>query len=123
MSGDETSARGGGDGPGAVGRRTWACVVCGVTAGAIVLRPDGWLERDAFTSGLSQRTAPGVPAALDDAAALFAIDQELVPWWCPECAASYCGAHWTHWSVFDDEGFHDCIRGRCPHGHERMLED
>jgi hypothetical protein len=29
----------------------------------------------------------------------------------------------VRWSVFDDDGWHDSIRGRCPHGHERMLED
>ncbi|MEZ5101785.1 MAG: hypothetical protein R3C15_18705 [Thermoleophilia bacterium] len=122
MSRDETSGRPGGIRP-ARERRTWQGAVCGADAGSIVLYDDGRLERDAFTSGLSMRGGPGVAAALDDAAALFALDLELVPWWCPGCAASYCGAHWSHWPVFDDEGFLDCIRGCCPHGHERMLED
>ena len=46
-----------------------------------------------------------------------------------ECGAlerlSYCGAHWARWDVFDqgDPAHHDSIRGRCPVGHERMLED
>lgn len=60
-----------------------------------------------------------------DAAALFAHDPEITPFWCPDCSASHCAGHWTRWDVFDadDPTVHDAIRGRCPRGHERMLED
>jgi hypothetical protein len=101
--------------------------VCGADAGEISLSDAGELRREAFTGVLTQSVEPyGAlrdAIAAGDAAAVHAIDRELAPWWCPDCAASYCGAHWARWDVFDDEGFHDCIRGRCPHGHERLLED
>ena len=57
-----------------------------------------------------------------DAKALYAIDLEFVPFWCPRCHASYCGRHWETWDLFDD-GFFDEKRGRCPKGHERKLLD
>lgn len=56
------------------------------------------------------------------ARALYAIDSEYVPFWCPRCPASYCGRHWETWDLFDD-GFFDEKRGRCPKGHERKLID
>ncbi|HEX6713446.1 MAG TPA: hypothetical protein VF066_08670 [Thermoleophilaceae bacterium] len=59
-----------------------------------------------------------------DVAGLYAHDRELTPFWCPACSRSYCGDHWRTLNVFDDEtGGLDCIRGTCPRGHERMLED
>ena len=57
-----------------------------------------------------------------DPAALYAIDREYAPFWCPTCRASYCREHYRSWTAFDD-GFFDCIRGECPAGHERMLMD
>ena len=57
-----------------------------------------------------------------DAKALYAVDLEFVPFWCPSCHASYCGQHWETWDLFDD-GFFDEKRGRCPKGHERKLLD
>lgn len=56
------------------------------------------------------------------AAALFAIDEEFAPFWCPTCGASYCREHYKSYPVFDD-GFFDYIRGVCPKGHGRNLED
>lgn len=63
-----------------------------------------------------------VAIAAGDARALFAMDPELVPFWCPGCHVSYCGDHWETWDLFDD-GFFDEKRGRCPKGHERKLLD
>ena len=60
--------------------------------------------------------------ARSDARLLYELDLEFAPFWCPSCDASYCGEHYQHWTVYD-EGFFDCIRGRCPVGHERMLVD
>jgi hypothetical protein len=57
-----------------------------------------------------------------DAAALYAIDREYAPFWCRSCAKSYCRACWVVWVDYD-EGFYDCTRGRCPEGHERIMDD
>lgn len=72
---------------------------------------------------------PGAPvAALEtalragDAAALYALDPEYAPQWCRACVRDYCGACWAMWIDFD-EGFDDCTRGRCPEGHERIIDD
>jgi hypothetical protein len=106
-----------------------ACSLCEKVAGTVWLESDAQVARASFTSRLWLAVAPRdrrrLRAALcdRDVAALFALEEELAPFWCPACAASYCGAHWTRWSVFDDDGWHDSIRGRCPQGHERMLED
>lgn len=63
--------------------------------------------------------------AAGDARDIFELDAEYAPFYCPTCGASYCAGHWDRWDVFDDEipDWHDSIRGRCPRGHERMLED
>jgi hypothetical protein len=59
-----------------------------------------------------------------DARAVFSVDPELAPFYCPTCDACYCGDHWHRRDVFDDDAaWRDSIRGRCPEGHERMLED
>jgi hypothetical protein len=111
------------------------CVSCGNQAGRIGLfeKADGIeLIRESFTSRL---TLPVVGNDADairravvraDVRALYEHDLELACFYCPECDACYCGDHWARWNVFDDEdGFdwHDSVRGRCPQGHQRMLED
>jgi hypothetical protein len=106
---------------------TFACEVCGAVAATIRLTRSE-LRRETFTGVLIQyEIAAGIEAALGagDVRALFAVDSELAPGYCPECDVSYCGAHWHWWHVFDDEdpSWHDSIRGRCPRDHERMLED
>jgi len=61
-----------------------------------------------------------------DAATLFAIDQELVPLYCPSCGASYCLDHWDTWEVLDPDVEYfrlEEVRGVCPMGHERMIHD
>lgn len=66
----------------------------------------------------------GTAAALEsgDAAALYAIDSEYAPFWCPWCSASYCKEHFRSWVTFDD-GFYDATYGICPEGHQRKLDD
>ena len=113
----------------AAARTEFACSLCEAVAGTVWLESDARVARESFTSRLwlavngGELTALRAALRAGDAAALHAVDLELAPFWCPECAASYCGVHWVRWSVFDDDGWHDSIRGRCPHGHERMLED
>ena len=60
-----------------------------------------------------------------DPAALREIDWtfwELTPFYCPDCGLNYCSRDWNTY-VLIDEGFYDCIKGRCPEGHEHMLDD
>jgi hypothetical protein len=115
-------------------RAAFACAACGAPAGSLTLeggRDSAHVLRESFTSMLTRAVGRDefepLRAALsgDDARALHALDVELAPFYCPDCDATYCGEHWVRWDVFDDDdpGWHDSARGRCPHGHERMLED
>lgn len=108
--------------PTQAGRAVHRCQACGADAATLTCA-DGVLERTTFTGTLTQAATDAVGAVIGDPAALHALDPELAPFWCPACAKVFCGAHWTVVDVFDDEGFHDAIRGTCPAGHERMLED
>ncbi len=56
-------------------------------------------------------------------AQLLKFERELIPWYCPRCDAMYGDRRWQVWDVFDEDGWHEEIRGRCPNSHERMLED
>ena len=82
-----------------------------------------------FTSELTARVKPNGLKRLrkiisvGDARALHRFDFEFAPFFCPRCKACYCGDHWMRWDVLDEDGWHDSIRGRCPAGHERLLED
>ena len=67
-----------------------------------------------------ERAAAALEAG--DAAALFAINPEYAPFWCPLCSAAYCGDDYRSWVTFDD-GFYDATYGVCPEGHERELDD
>lgn len=47
---------------------------------------------------------------------------ELTPFYCPDCGLNYCSRDQsTH--VLLDEGFYGRTKGRCPEGHEHMLDD
>lgn len=113
----------------AAARTEFPCSRCERVAGTAWLEDGEKVARESFTGrmwlAVARERLTALRAALRDADAggLFAIDLELAPFWCAACEASYCGEHWVRWSVFDDDGWHDSIRGRCPRGHERMLED
>ncbi len=115
-------------------RALFSCSLCGREAGRLEILVVGGrfrLERRSFTSvltaGLAPEALPALRAALEaaDVRALFALDLEYTPFFCPTCDACYCADHWERWDVFDsdDPSWHDSVRGRCPKGHERMLED
>jgi hypothetical protein len=104
-----------------VGSATHFCGRCGNEAGKLTCA-DGELRRVSFTSVLTQRETPAVRAVIGSARALYELDFELAPFFCPECDRSYCGEHWNATDIFED-GVHDSIRGTCPEGHERLLED
>ncbi|TSD94453.1 hypothetical protein FOS14_20775 [Skermania sp. ID1734] len=109
------------------------CSLCGAAAGDIeidTVEGPGTVVRHSFTRPVRlMLAAPGagrLRTALGDrdSATVFALDPELAPWFCPMCRQDYCAAHWERWDVFDGDSdrSHDSIRGRCPQGHERMLE-
>jgi hypothetical protein len=89
------------------------------------------MERCSFTSIMEggRPLAPEEFARLraiveaGDAQALYRYDLEVACFYCPECRACYCQGHWNPRDVFDEDGWHDSIRGTCPKGHSRMLED
>jgi hypothetical protein len=107
---------------------TFYCRDCGKLAATVQLT-DGQVVISSFVSRLTAKVSEEHQAALrqaittGDARALYAIDLEFASFYCPRCDACYCGDHWTRWDVFDEDGWHDSIRGICPQHHERMLED
>ncbi len=48
--------------------------------------------------------------------------QEGLDAYCPKCGKIYCARHY-HTREEYDEGFYDCTRGTCPHGHRRIIHD
>ncbi len=113
---------------------SFLCSVCSKEAGRIRLLGDASsaeIRRESFTSALTSvlpsEHFDGVRTAIANrnVRALHLLDLEYAPFFCPECDAIYCGEHWEKWDVFDEDEphWHDSIRGRCPKGHERMLED
>ena len=113
---------------------TFPCGICGREAGVIRLRAGRNTLEARRESWPSVLILPLRGALLDsvrealaarDVPALFALEQELTPFYCPTCDASYCSDHWDWWVVWDEEWtiWRDSVRGRCPKGHERMLED
>jgi len=106
------------------------CSICARHAALLEVADDDlqvrrWGMTGTLTAAVDAAVGARVRAAMQqvDAAALYAIDFEFAPCWCPSCSASYCHDHWDRWDVFDEDGLHDSIRGRCPQGHERMIED
>jgi hypothetical protein len=108
--------------------------VCGNEAGVLrIHREPGGVEvrRESWPGERIQPVSGTTLAELEtaiaarDVPALFALEPELTPFWCPSCGASYCSEHWEWWDVWDEDwpSWRDSVRGRCPQGHERMLED
>ena len=52
-------------------------------------------------------------------------EAEGTAYFCCECERWYPDAEWEKILVWDDDmpNWLDSVRGRCPAGHERMLED
>ncbi|HEU4885532.1 MAG TPA: hypothetical protein VFT45_25030 [Longimicrobium sp.] len=115
---------------------TYPCVRHGTQAGSLHLhRIEGrseWLLVEEGFLGKTSRwlgaaAAERVARVLEraDAAALYTLDLEYAPFYCPACDAVYCGECWRTFLVFADDlpGFLEETRGICPQGHERMLSD
>ncbi|MCV7195204.1 hypothetical protein [Mycobacterium angelicum] len=91
------------------------------------IRPDGQAALVVQTFfGVTSRPVPadrvdGVAKALEgvDACALYQIGYSCAPFHCPDCAASYCGEHWS-WRTFEDDPYSG-VEGDCPLGHFHVL--
>ncbi len=112
--------------------REFSCSLCGAVAATVsVSRSED--HASLVVSGFLGHSTTRVPLpALEslaaavrsgDVPALYSVDREFASFYCPGCSSVFCGSHWRTWSVFDDNGWHDSIRGTCPNGHERQLED
>ncbi|OBJ87953.1 hypothetical protein A9W97_16330 [Mycobacterium gordonae] len=68
----------------------------------------------------AERIGPVSRAIADaDASALYRLGYSYAPFHCPDCAASYCGAHWN-WRTFEDDPYSG-VEGDCPGGHFHLL--
>jgi hypothetical protein len=87
----------------------WACHRCGETAGSIALVEHGAVHRERFTGTLTLELGDAaigqlrVALAAGDAAAVYLVDADFAPWWCPACRKSYRAQHWPRWDVFEGE--------------------
>jgi hypothetical protein len=128
------------------GRFTFTCASCGgVAATLAILLEDREVDGGALPGGERLRWRPqppsyrlefvnvttggastGLVALLSDDVVdplvLRGLDWELAGFCCDSCELNYCAKCWSTWVEFD-EGFFDCMRGRCPQGHEQMLDD
>ena len=108
--------------------RDFLCSICGKHAATVQLRA-GQVAIESFAcrseSSISPSDEETLRAAISsgDMRALHECDSEFAPFFCPRCNACYCGEHWKHWDVFEDDGWFDCVQGICPQGHERTLVD
>jgi hypothetical protein len=124
---------------------SFRCARCGDLAGVVCVARDeaprgrgatggdGSVALDHFLGG-HRRAAAGVAldmvqALIDqgsvDPAAIRDLDWgfwALTPFYCPDCALNYCAADWDI-SRREDEGFREPTMGRCPAGHEHMLDE
>ncbi len=88
------------------------------------------LEITGFGGSLAKaldKSATAVCDALHHSSArqLYDIDFLYAPFYCAECHESYCWTCWNPRIVMDEEyiGWYDCTDGKCPKGHERMIND
>ena len=111
----------------------YTCAECGALAGRVEVipspdTPGNRLVLSVFLAMWEQATPDATYADAADALrrgdprALWELNPEWAPFYCPECGTCYCRDHWRQWMEFD-EGFFDCSYGTCPRGHTRMLED
>ncbi|KAA1424024.1 hypothetical protein [Nocardioides antri] len=129
------------------GRFEFTCASCGgVAATLAVVDDDQPIDAGALPDGARLSWSPGAPSYrlefvnvntgtapdglvdlvsdLDEVDPLVVrrIDWELAAFCCHVCELNYCSKCWSNWVEFDDD-FYDCTRGRCPAGHEQMLDD
>jgi hypothetical protein len=110
------------------------CKVCDTTAMRMQLfepvngydRPhltiDGFLNHIETVVDVAAFTPLKTHLAARDIVAVYELNRLWMPCYCPTCDAIYCRDHWATETLFD-EGFYDCIRGTCPSGHTRTVDD
>ncbi len=110
------------------------CKICGAVAIELQLfepvnahdKPhlviDGFLNHIETVIGPEAFTLMQTYLVTQDLAGIVKLDWEWMPCWCLVCEAIYCREHWTKETLFD-EGFYDCVRGTCPLGHVRTIDD
>lgn len=112
--------------------KTFKCSRTGENVGTVSLAEKNgkaFFFRASFTGEMVSWVEPGkieeARRALlaGDAWALHELDRDLLVFYCPTCDQCFGMDLWHTWDVFEEDGWHDSIRGICPHGHERMLED
>jgi hypothetical protein len=75
----------------------------------------------AIDAGERERVVAAIRAG--DARALYAVNAEFAPFFCPQCGNCYCEEHWKQRELLEKGGWFDCVEGTCPLGHKRVLED
>src|SRR4051812_26439001 len=105
--------------PGLIFAADYVCAECNGAAGRLELceqHADFLLIRQGILQKRSFAIGPDASRALRGLLRrgrghdVFLADLEYTPWYCPQCAASYCANHWHIYSY----------RGTCPVGHQRM---
>lgn len=107
------------------------CAVCNKVAATLQITDDNrFIQRDFWgesTEWVSAAHAFVLEAALnqENVEALYRNNSLWAPFYCPECRAIYCYAHWRTEIQFDDDfpGWYDCTYGTCPAGHRRIVDD
>jgi len=102
---------------------SFTCQLCGKEAGSIAVIDNDHVR----LHGLYDRTESANSKAFEainnsDARALYKLNDEYVPLYCPRCDCFYCKEHWKIWEE-RDEGFYDCTYGVCPAEHKRRMDD
>ncbi len=109
--------------------RSLHCSLCGREIVRIALRgarlvvasPLRRLRLDAEALGADPAALlHAAPAAVH--AGMMRAHQDGLDFYCPDCDALYCEAHY-HLRPRWDEGFYDDTEGTCPAGHTRIVDD
>jgi hypothetical protein len=126
----------------------FACSRCGREAAHLTLLPRGAVDADSggpdvfagwgprlvidagnlsMTIGSSTVDAAVIAGAIGaaDIRALYALNREYAPVWCPECEQVFCADEWRTWDIYAEDfpSFFEEKRGVCPNGHERWIFD
>ena len=95
-----------------------------ITAEGLVLAGFLGTSRHAEPAGILDAVQALIERGNVDPVAIRAISSTLwnvTPFYCPECRLNYCGRDWDI-SVHFILGFHDCIMGICPNGHQHIVD-
>jgi hypothetical protein len=84
------------------------------------IRITGFLPYTNFSRQVVNLAVTIQAARTTDAAALHALNQTWVPFYCPRCDRSFCAEHWALTPTFN-WGF-DHYSGTCPAGHPHFID-